>query len=375
MSVTRKDLTAGYGQMGKLITAVQNPPINLATLPDFAIIVVDGIRLDATKVIELLETPESRHAIQACTHDKALASVIETALFGHRTILLEELAMDEKLYLGDACYDKLLVEHELMRYAHILQPTPTPVDLGSLPAETIILVDNHRVAAGKLCKLLIKAENTGQILPVARPKFEARVIDTAKDCGIDGQVSIEGLMASNVYWLNGQEYDGDDIERLIILNTRKLDPRSHLTRFTDSVDARWEALKANARGWYVKHPRLTRLGIIALTLFLMVDAVRMFSLPVTTVTSNLLAHLQDPTNGYNAVVAALNGVDMHTQIFMINAAFTLVGGFLGYFSTQSIPAKSRQDATLNALVGVFIGVLASRFVQFLVVTAFAAMLH
>lgn len=348
---------------------VETPQIiDLAGLPDYVVIVIDGVRFDSKKVVDHLQTRPARHITQASGHSETLVDINETSLAGKRTVTLTSLTHNGKLYIGNSCYDSHLAERELMRYSHVLQPDVTPVDLGSLTADTIILMDNVKIKAGKLYKLLVRAENKGEILPVKQQKFNFAVIDKAEDHAISGQVAIEGLKASGVYWFNGREFDGDDIEQLIMLNLRKVDPRSPHQRLTDTVTARWEAQKAEAKVFHKKYPKLTKLILVILAGYMLFDTLHQLGNPSNVATLNLLHYLQDPANGFTAYNEIFGNINTHQQFATINLAFMAGGAWLGY---HDFGGRSKYSGT----IGMIVGILVSRVAQFLVVLVIAAMMH
>ena len=348
---------------------VETPQIiDLASLPDYAIIVIDGLRFDAKKVLDLMADEQHQYLVVATPHDEPLVNVNETNLAGRRTILLSELAVGGEVYIGTKCFQTRPLGNYLMDFWHNLQPDATPVDLGSLTADTIILMDNVKIQAGKLYKLLVRAENKGQILPVKQPKFDVRVIDTAEDLAISGQVNIEAFRASDVYWLNGQEFTADDIEQLILLNLRKVDPRSPRQRLTDSVTSWWTKQKADAVAFHKKHPKLVLAILVIVTGYMLFDTLRELGTPSNVATLNLLHYLQDPANGFTAYNEIFGNISTHKQLATINLAFMAGGAWLGYHDF-------RGGSKYSGTFGMIVGILVSRVVQFLVVLVIAAMMH
>jgi hypothetical protein len=372
-STGRHDLSAGYGRIGELAVPTDQQIVDMASLPDYVVLTVDGIRFDAKKIISLMAGEEMQYVLQASQHDRLLMHVNETSLAGRRTIPLRELVVDGKLYTDNKCFDLHLIETRMMGIQQTLEAEPTPVDLGSLPSETIITVDNHKVKAGKLYKLLIAAENKGQILPVKQSKFDASVIDTAEDRGFTfGYVSLDSLKIDDVYWLNGQEFDGIDIERLIDLNLRKLSPNSPYRSFVYSMKTTREGFEADAKAFHKKYSGLTMLLITLLTASVAIRILKFTDL-VDTIGRNMLVYMQGyvvGTYGNTPTAIALGGSNMELALGLIDLVFIALGSYVGYHITH----KSRKPL-LNIPLGVLAGILVFRGVQLIVFVAFASTLH
>lgn len=375
LSIPRPTIPAGTPAESEAIveqsrqkTPGNQQPIDMASLPDYVVIVIDGIRLDAKKVLDLMGSDQMQYFAVAQSHNETLTYVNATSLVGKRTILLSELVVNDKLYMGTTCFSARFAQRYFMQEQHALQPEPTPVDLGSITAETIILVGNAKIKAGKLYKLLAKTESKGQIAPVTQPKFNFSVIDTVEDRGIHGRVSIESLIADGVYWFNGKEFDGIDIDRLIDLNLRKLDPRSPRQRLTDSVTASWKRFKTDAKALHKQHSMLMAVILVIITGYLLLDTAYTLSNPSNVATLNLLHYLQDPANGFTAYNEILRGVSLDKQFTTINLTFMAIGGWMGYHDFSG-------SHKYSGPIGALIGILVSRVVQFLVVIVIASTLH
>lgn len=366
----RYDLSAGYGSIGELAALANKQIVDLATLPDHAVLTVDGIRLDVVKVRSELANERVQYILQAQRHDLLLVNVSETALFGQRTVPLRELATNGKLYMGNKCFDLHLVETHLMGNRQPLEPKPTPVDLETLPAGATVTLDNLVVSAHKLRQLVLK-KLTGT--PAENRKFQLVEIDSAEDTGLyHNKVTLERLSADDVYAIGAHEYNRDEVEQLLILNARKLSPKSVLQRFTDFVKADWEGIKAQASAWHETHPVLSKLLIVVLTASVAIRILKFTDL-VDVIGRNMLGYMQesilDP-NGNIATSVILGNSNMEVALGLIDLVFIAFGGYIGYRITR----KSNKPLR-NIPFGVLAGILVFRGVQLIVFVAFASTLH
>lgn len=366
----RNDLRAGYGKLGELAVPANEQIVDLATLSDHVVLTVDGIRLDAVKVLSELASEEMQHILQASPHDLLLVSASETVLFGQRTIPLRDLATNGKLYMGNKCFDLHLIETRLMGIRQLLEPKPTPVDLETLPADATVTLDNIVVNAHKLRQLALK-KLTGT--PAENRKFQLVEIDSAKDTGLyHNKVTLEHLSADDVYVIGAHEYERIEVEQLLIFNARKLSPKNILQRFTDSVKADWEGFKAEANAWYEKHPLLSKLLIVVLTASVAIRILKFTDL-VDVIGRNMLGYMQesilDP-NGNVATSVILGNSNMEVALGLIDLVFIAFGGYIGYRITR----KSNKPLR-NIPFGVLAGILVFRGVQLIVFVAFASTLH
>lgn len=371
MSATRHNLSAGYGRIGELTVPTDQQFVDLASLPEHVVLELDGIRFDAKKVIAALTQEDIRRQLQAFTFPTdSVIDVSQSQFSGRRTIPLYGLAKDGyvRITINKVIFNLPVtgVERYIWDNRSALAAKPTPVDLNTLPENARVQLENIVVSAHKLRQLVLK-KLTGT--PAENRKFQLCEVDSAEDTNLyHDMVTLESLSADGVYAIGAHEYNRDEVEQLLILNARKLSPRSPRQRLTDSVTASWEHFKTDAKAFHKKHPKLTTALLVIVVGYLLLDTAYTLSNPSNVATLNLLHYLQDPANGFTAYNEILEGISTHKQFATINLTFMAIGGWMGY---HDFSGSHKYSGPIGALIGIIV----SRVVQFLVVIVIAAMLH